>query len=65
MSKQKKKRNKKYTPKDGAIPIQPIVHRYVAEEEQRRGQFKKWRRWAIVIVVAIAILLLVLWLVLR
>lgn len=44
--KQKKKRNKKYRP-EGIDPDTPIVHRFVAEEEEKKTSKTKFKRWVV------------------
>lgn len=55
--KQKKKRNKKYRP-EGVNPEVPVVHKFVAEEEEKKSGNKKIKRWLIFICVALLPLVL-------
>ena len=63
MSKKHKKRNKKYRPSEGAVPETPVIHRFVAEEEQTKDSRKRWKRRSIGYGIISAILLLIAWLV--
>jgi hypothetical protein len=45
--KQKKKRNKKYRP-EGVDLDTPIVHRFVAEDEEKKTSKTKLKRWIVI-----------------